>query len=182
MLTQGDGMKRSGVLAAIGLLCCSGEGLAQEMSSSGVVQSLVRCRAIQAADARLACFDAATNVIEAAVKAKDVTIVDRQDIRKARRSLFGFSVPHIPIFGGGDQDEGPKAEFAELNTTITSVRPAANGRIELRIAEGDAVWMTTDPMPFPPKAGAKVRIRQGAMGNYFIAVSGERSVRGVRVR
>ncbi len=175
-------MNQSRILATIALLCCSCEGFAQEVSGGGVVQSLTRCRAIQAADARLACFDAATDAIETAVKAKDVTIVDRQDIRKARQSLFGFSVPHIPIFGGGDQDDGPKTEFTELNTTIASVRQMDNGRIELRLAEGEAVWMTTDPMPFPPKVGAKIRIRQGAMGNYFIAVSGERSVRGVRIR
>lgn len=171
------------ICLAITLVCCSCEGNAQEMSSGGVVQSLVRCRAISTPEARLACFDAAANSIEAAVEAKDVTIVDRQDIRKARRSLFGFSVPHLPLFGGGDRDGGPKTdEFTELNTTIASVRAVGNGRIELRLAESDAVWMTTDPMPFPPKTGAKIRIRQGAMGNYFLAISGERSVRGVRVR
>lgn len=171
------------ILATSALLCCSCEGLAQEMSSGGVVQSLSRCRSMPVPEARLACFDAAADAIDAAVKAKDVTIVDRQDIRKARRSLFGFSMPHIPLFGGGDRDSGPRNDdFAGLSTTIASVRPMDNGRIELRLAEGEAVWMTTDPMPFPPKAGAKVRIRQGAMGNYFIAIGGERSVRGVRVR
>lgn len=181
------------ILACIAVICCGCEGVvqqagaqqaeAQQMSSGSVVASLARCRAIPAPDARLACFDAAAAAIETAVKAKDVTIVDRQDIRTARRSLFGFSVPHIPLFGGGDRDAGPKTDdFAELNTTIASARAVDNGRIELRLADGDAVWRTTDPMPFPPRAGAKVRIRQGAMGNYFIAISGERSVRGVRVR
>lgn len=176
-------MNGQNLLAAIAMICCSSEGLAQEMSSGGVMASLAHCRTIQADSARLACFDAAAIAIDSAVKAKDVTIVDRQDIRKARRSLFGFSVPHIPLFGGGDRDGGPKTDdFTELNTTIVSARPMDNGRLELRLAESDAVWMTTDPVPFPPKAGAKVRIRQGAMGNYFIAISGQRSVRGIRVR
>lgn len=176
-------MTGRGILASVALICCSCEGMAQQMTSGNVMESLARCRAIAAADTRLACFDAAATAIETAVKAQDVTIVDRQDIRTARRSLFGFSVPHIPLFGGGDRDAGPNTDdFAELNTTIAAARPMDNGRVELRLAESDAVWMTTDPMPFPPKAGAKVRIRQGAMGNYFIAISGERSVRGVRVR
>lgn len=176
-------MKKAQALALITLICCSCEGIAQEMSSGGVVESLSRCQGITAPDARLACFEAAASAIKAAVKAKDVTILDRQDVRKARRSLFGFSVPHIPLFGGGDRDGGPKSDdFAELNTTIASVRSLDNGRIELKLVESGAVWMTTDPMAFPPKVGAKVRIRQGAMGNYFIAISGERSVRGVRVR
>ena len=176
-------MKKAQALALIALICCSCEGSAQEMSSGGLVESLSRCQGITAPDARLACFDTAASAIKAAVKAEDVTILDRQDVRKARRSLFGFSVPHIPLFGGGDRDSGPKSDdFAELNTTIASVRSLDNGRIELKLVESDAVWMTTDPMAFPPKTGAKVRIRQGAMGNYFIAISGERSVRGVRVR
>lgn len=171
------------LLASIAMICCTSEGVAQQMSSGKVMESLSQCRAISAPDARLACFDAAAAAIETAVKAKDVTIVDRQDIRRARKSLFGFSVPHIPLFGGGDRDGGPKTDdFTELNTMIASARPMDNGRIELRLADSDAVWMTTDPMSFPPKAGAKVRIRQGAMGNYFIAINGERSVRGIRVR
>ena len=32
------------------------------------------------------------------------------------------------------------------------------------------MWQTTDPLLFPPRAGTKVRIRKGALGNYFIAI------------
>lgn len=171
------------VAAALALLFCGCEAAAQSASSDRVVQSFARCRALPAPDARLDCFDKAAGALEAAVKAKDVTIVDRQDVRKARRSLFGFTIPRLTLFGGGDgRDDKDEDEFSELNTTLTSVRPVANGRVELRLADGDAVWVTTDPMTFPPKAGAKIRIRRGAMGNYFLAIDGERSVRGMRLR
>ena len=158
---------------------------AQSSGNLGVVDALTACRAIASDAARLACFDTAAARIDAALKAKDVTIVDRQDVQKAKRSLFGFSLPRIPLFGlgGGDDDRGSDAKaFTELNSTIASARQIANGRVELRLSDEEAVWQTTDPLLFPPKPGTKVRIRPGALGNYFIAIQGERSVRGTRVR
>jgi hypothetical protein len=176
-------------VAVSALLLCSCEALAQASSSGErVLQSFGQCRGIADRDARLDCFDKAATALETAVKAKDVTIVDRQEVRRARRSLFGFTVPKLALFGGGDREDrddksrGEEEEFTELNTTVVSARPAANGRVEFRVAEGDALWVTTDPMNFPPKAGVKVRIRKGALGNYFISFAGERSVRGMRLR
>jgi hypothetical protein len=178
-------MKYRQLGAACLALCCACEGVAQPVSGERVLDSFVRCRTIAAVDARLACFEQATTALERDVKARNVTVLDRQDVTKARRSLFGFTVPRIALFGGGDgPDSQPeeRAQFSELNTTIVSARPAGNGRIELRLAEEDAVWVTTDPMPFPPKAGAKIRIRKGSLGNYFLSIDGERSVRGMRLR
>jgi hypothetical protein len=158
---------------------------AQTSAADNVIQSFQRCRSITTVEARLECFDKAASVLGNAVKNKEITIVDRQEVRQARRSLFGFTIPRLSLFGGDDRDEtrsSRDAEFAELNTTIISATPIANGRVQLRLAEGDAVWSTTDPMPFPPKPGAKIRVKRGALGNYFLAIAGERSVRGVRIR
>ena len=168
------------ILAAV----ASTPATAQDRNAADVLGSLAKCRAIATPDARLACFDDAAARIDAAVKAKDVTIVDRQDVQKARRSLFGFSLPRIPLFGVGGRpdDRRAEAEFTELNTTVAGVRSLPNGRLELRLAEEEAVWQTTDPLTFPPKIGTPVRIRRGALGNYFIALKGERSIRGIRVR
>jgi len=174
---------RIATLAA--LLACGGVAGAQPTSGADMLQSLSRCRAVAAADARLDCFDKATAALESAVQSKSVTILDQKDIRDARRSLFGFTLPRLGLFGAGQDrgsDEAKREDFDELNTTIASIRPIANGRIELRLADQDAVWVTTDPMPFPPRAGAKIRIRKGAVGNYFLAIAGQRSVRGVRLR
>jgi hypothetical protein len=172
------------VAAAALLSCCAAVGHAQAGPGERVLQGLRDCRAITAAEARLACFDKATAALEAAVTAKDVRIVDRQEIRKARRSLFGFTIPKVALFGGGDGDEPEKDDedaFTEINTTVASARAVENGRVEIRLVGEDAVWRTTDPMNWPPKAGAKIRIRKGTLGNYFMAVDG-RSVRGMRIR
>lgn len=146
-----------------------------------LLRTFDECRAISAPAAQLACFDRATAALSAAVKAKDVQIIDRADVRKARRSLFGFTLPRINLFGSGESERGDE-EFAEIVTTVQSARAVANGRVEIRLADGnDALWQTTEPMNFPPKAGAKIRIRKGALGNYFLAVDG-RSYRGMRIR
>ena len=169
-------MARVRASAAVGLLFAA-EAHAQEGTGQRIVGDLGRCRAIMVAEARLDCFDTAAAALDAAVKAQEVRVIDRQDVSKARRSLFGYTIPKFGLFGGGREEE-----FTEINTTLASARPLANGRMELRLAEGDAVWSTTDHLAFPPKAGRKVRIRKGALGNYFINIDGERTVRGMRLR
>jgi hypothetical protein len=172
------------IVALAALVVWSSGAAAQDVSGEKVLQSFSRCRGLETPVAQLDCFQNATSALESAVKTKDVTILDRQDIRKARRSLFGFTLPRIGLFSRGDRDSEPddRQEFEELNTSIASLRQIANGRVEMRLAEDDAVWITTDPMPFPPKPGAKIRIRKGALGNYFLMAEGSRSVRGVRLR
>ena len=177
-------MARWGVLVAgAGAMMIAGSANAAEPDVAGqrVLQSFAQCRALTDAEQRLACFDKAAAALEQAVKAKDVRIVDRTDVRKARRSLFGFTLPRIDLFGEPDADE-QKEDFAEINTTVAAVKSLANNRVEIRLGdESGPVWVTTDPMPFPPKPGAKIRIRKGVMGNYFLNVDGK-TYRGMRVR
>jgi hypothetical protein len=178
-------MKVRTVAASLVLCTVACAAHAQPGPGTAALEPFARCRAIPAAEARASCFDAAARSLEAAVAAKEITIVTRQDVRDTRRSLFGFTLPRVGLFTGDDDRDGggrPTEDFQQIDTTIISARTVANGRVELRIAEGEAVWVTTDPMPFPPKPGRKVRIRKGAMSNYFIAVEGERSVRGMRLR
>lgn len=179
-------MRRRAIATSMLLLFCACEARGETAASDRVLESFARCRAIAATPDRAACFDAAARGLETAVKSKEITIVDRQEVRTARRSLFGFTLPRIGLFDGGDSDDRDRAarpeEIKEIETTVASARVIANGRVELRLADSDAVWVTTDPMAFPPKPGKKVRIRRGTLGNYFIAVDGERSVRGMRVR
>jgi hypothetical protein len=179
-------MKGRTIATSMLLVFCACEAHAEPAAGDRVLDSFARCRAIAAAPARADCFDAAARSLETAVKTKEITIVNRQEVRTARRSLFGFTLPRIGLFDGGDRDDSGRAaqpeEIKEIETTVASARVVANGRVELRLADSGAVWTTTDPMPFPPKAGDKVRIRRGTLGNYFIAVAGQRSVRGMRVR
>lgn len=171
------------VAASVVALSAAGAAVAQSTDRAGdrVLQSFAQCRAITDAEQRLACFDKAAGALEQAVKTKEVRILDEEDVRRTRRSLFGFTLPRVGLFGEGDKDE-EKEEFTEINTTVTSARQLENGRVELRLTgEDEAVWQTTEAMAWPPKPGTKIRIRKGAIGSYFINVGG-RSVRGMRVR
>lgn len=164
-------------------LTLTGTALAAEPDAAGerVVRSFAQCRTIADPTQRLDCFDRAATALERAVTAKDVRIVDRGDVNKVRRSLFGFTLPRLNLFG--DDDGGGKEQvFTEINSTIAAVRPVANSRVEIRLAdETGAVWQTTDPMNFPPKPGAKIRIRRGTLGNFFMLIDGV-SIRGMRLR
>lgn len=178
-------MTRAGILlvatAGLGIVGSAGPALAQDSAGTRVLQSFAQCRSIAASDERLACFDKAAGALEQAVKTKEVRILDKEDVKRTRRSLFGFTLPRVGIFGERDED-GEKEEFTEINTTVSSARQLPNGRVELRLTdEPDAVWQTTEGMTFPPKQGDKIRIRKGAIGSYFITVGG-RSYRGMRVR
>ena len=149
-----------------------------------VLDGFAACRAIADAPARLACFDKASTALEQAVERNDVRIIDRTEVTRARRFLFGLNLPDLGLLGGGASRDAPDQQeaFSEINTTVRSARPGANGRGEITLAdEGNPVWQTTDAMPFPPKPGAKVRIRKGAMGAFFLNVDG-RSYRALRLR
>lgn len=147
---------------------------------SPLVAALEACRAIADAGQRLACFDRASGALIAATTKGDVTVVDRADMRKARRSLFGFSVPKLPFFGG---DRSAEDDKDELETTITAVRPIGNGRFLIRIAEGNALWETVETyMSFSdPRKGQKVVIKRGPLGSYFVRINNQRGVKGKRV-
>jgi len=152
-----------------------------ETSGAAVIDAVKACRAVAAADQRLACFDKATAALDSAIQAHDITVLDKQEVRRTRRSLFGFSIPNIPLFGGGTKEAESSPEFTELDTLVTGISAIGNDRFDITITEG-AVWRNTDPLAFPPKRGAKMHIKKGALGNYFLRFDGDKAVRGSRIR
>lgn len=143
-------------------------------ASGKMLDALSECRKITNDTSRLACFDRFAASFESALKSENIKIVDRNDVTNIKKSLFGFALPKVDLFGS-------KEPFVEINTTVVSARPIASNRMQLMVAEGDATWQTTDPMDFPPKPGSKIRIRKGALGNYFLSIDGV-SYRGMRVK
>lgn len=140
--------------------------------------ALAACEAITDDARRLACYDREVRALTSSARAGEVQLVDRADIRTARRSLFGFSVPRIGIFGGGDEDIAD-----EMTSTITSVQDAPNRRYRMAIADGNAVWETIEsPMRLDrPRRGDKIVIKRGALGSFFLRIDGQIGVKGRRV-
>lgn len=151
-------------------------------ASPATVEALRACRAIAEDSARLACLDRAADALIGAVDQKQVAVVPRADITEARRSLFGFSLPRVNLFGGSGGGVDEQAEVKELNLAIRSARPLGYRKWRLVLDTG-AVWETTEAVDegVLPRPGSKIRIRSGALGSYMLSIDGEKGVRGKRV-
>ena len=144
-----------------------------------LLEDLLACRAITAADARLVCFDTATAAFETAEQEGEVTVIDQVQARQTRTRLFGLDLDSADLFGRLRQDDPVDA----IETTLTSARQDGQGRWTFVLADG-STWRQIDDERVTGRAtpGASVRIRQGAVGSYLLSVAGSRSVRARRER
>ena len=142
----------------------------------GEISAFSTCRAIPQPERRLACYDSATQRLEQAIAAKELTVLNQRDLRETRRSLFGFTLPKLPFLGGDGEVE------KQITAKVTSVRTAGYGKWQFRLEDG-AVWETTEAVTdgFAPSRGESVTIKTGVLGNYFVLFPGMRAIRGRRV-
>ena len=88
-----------------------------------VYSDIVACRALADAAARLQCYDAASKSLEEATESRQVVLLDQGEVRKTKRSLFGFSLPKIPFFGESDEEQDEEYKiFKHLATAGISLR------------------------------------------------------------
>ena len=104
--------------------------------------------------------------------------MDRGQLREARRSLFGFSMPKLPFFSG-DQSAADTPD--QIETTIKSAWDLGYGKYRIKVTEGDGVWETTEETNHEPRSGQKIVIRRGPLGSYFLRINGNVGVKGRRV-
>ena len=146
-------------------------------------EALVHCRAIAEAAARLQCFDTAAAALEQATERHDVVVVDRAQVRESRRRLFGLTLPHLPIFGGGDNGhDNDDEEIAQIESTVASSVRNDLGQWQVRLQEG-GTWIQTDfnQLAVPPRPGETVVVHRGALGSYMMRVGRQPGVRVRRV-
>jgi hypothetical protein len=149
----------------------------QDARSNALLQALAACRGVADEKARLDCYDGASARLAEAVDKKELVVMDRQEIRETRRSLFGFSVPNIPLFRGESGGDDGK-----LETVIAGASSLGSGKWQIRLEDG-AVWQTNETRLglADPRPGQKIVIQRGTLGNYFLRINGQRGVRGRRV-
>jgi hypothetical protein len=152
----------------------------EKPAPSPLVSAIDRCRQVTDAMQRLACYDTAANALVTAANTGAVAVVDQNEIRKARHSLFGFTLPKIPFFSG---DSTADEVQRQLDSTIKSVTALNNGYFRVVIADNNAVWETTDSSVsfYPPRPGQKITIVRGPLGSFFLRIDGQVGVRGRRV-
>jgi hypothetical protein len=147
---------------------------------SPLVGALQACQAIADPGARLACYDKEAGALVTATTKGDVAVVDRSEVRKARKSLFGFAMPKIPFFSGDDSTD---VVSDTLESTVKSASGIGYGKFRMTIAEGNAVWETTESYGTmrDPRVGDKIVIKRGPLGSYMLRIGSNRGVKGRRV-
>ena len=146
---------------------------------SPLIDALAKCLTIGTDAERLACTDVAARKLVEATRRREVVLVDQDEVKKTRKSLFGFALPRIGLFGKGGPDSGEDVERVEA--PISRVAEIGYGKLTFTLADG-ARWSTTEPWgPYPPAAGTMLVIKRGAFGGYMVSVKGSRAVRAMRV-
>jgi hypothetical protein len=138
--------------------------LAQEANQQRpeALTRVLGCRALQSAEERLACYDREVAAFENAEATNQLVVMDRQQVRRTRRTLFGLTLPDLGVFG--DNNDDPEEVVAELQTTIRSAAQNANSKWVLILEDG-ARWVQIDTRNLgrDPRAGMPIRIRRAAM-------------------
>ena len=148
---------------------------AAEVNRPKVYTDIVACRAISDAAARLQCFDAAATALETATENRQVVMLDQSEVRKTKRSLFGFSLPKIPFFGESDEEQ--EEEFKEIEGELANVQALPYGKYQFTVKDA-GTWQTTQGISSILKNGKKFKIKRAAMGSFMLVMNNT----GIRVK
>lgn len=149
----------------------------QQDAPPKVYADLAACRALTEAEKRLACFDATAAAMEQARQDRELVMLDRVAVKKAKKSLFGFPIPDIPLLEGGD-DEDEEEEITEITSTLASVRELGYGKWQFTIPDG-GTWQTTESSQSILREGQTVTIKRSLVGGYMMKV-GKGALRPVK--
>lgn len=150
---------------------------------SPLINGVTACQAIADPQQRLACFDASVARLKTATEERDVVVLDKEQVRKTRRSLFGFSLPDLPkIFGGGDGDDKDEPEFTQLESEIIKARAIMPGKWLMVLPDGAAWQYAEINRRFEPRPGDKILIKRASLGSYMANIDGNNAVRVERIR
>jgi hypothetical protein len=145
------------------------------------LKRLVDCRSIAAQLERLACYDKEVAAMDAAEARRDLVVMDREQVKKTRRTLFGLTLPNLGILG--DDSDSDEEGTGRLDTTIKAATQNPAGKWILTLQDG-GVWAQVDSraLQIDPRPGHDIKIRRAALGSYLANVKGQTAIRVQRVR
>lgn len=173
-------MSRTVLLGLTVLTLSAGSALAQTPpppARAAALKALNDCRGLTDSAARLTCYDSAAAGLDAAERSGDVVVLDREQVRAAKRDTFGLRLPSFDLF---DRDDAQRStEVDRISSTVASAGQGARGWI-VTLANGQT-WRQTDGRGlYRVRPGDAVEIRRGALGSYFMRVAGQPGVRAQR--
>lgn len=139
-----------------------------------LLTAVTQCRTIAEPAERLACFDKSVAALDTAEKSQTVVVIDQQQVKETRRSLFGISLPDTGLFGNGN-------DLPQIETTVASAAVDGAGRWSFVMADG-ARWTQTDDniIARRPRTNDKVIIKRAALGSFRLSVGGQPGVKAKR--
>ena len=160
------------IVSGFGLLVTGGNALAADRTAPPqtplALQRLLQCRSLAATEQRLACFDRESATLGSDIERKELVVVDRGQIARTRRTLFGLQLPRLDILGdAGDND------IKQIESTVQGFGPNSDGGLLFALADGSR-WSQTDSttLDVPPRRGDKVKVRRAALGSFLLAIDG----------
>ena len=161
---------------SLGAATMSSQPESAERPIPGQVGRLLACRDITDSARRLACFDQEVGTVATAVASKDLVIVDREGVRRAKRTLFGLTLPQLGVF---DDD---REEVSQIDGEVEGVGRNSDGGYIFVLKDGGR-WSQTDsrPVALEPERGDKVVVKRAALGSYILSVNRQPGVRVKRV-
>lgn len=181
-----DARQRAARLATVGIALASVAWDAQAADKirprAEAFEQLVQCQTIVSDADRLACFDRQVTAMKAGADKNELVVLDREEIKKTRRSLFGLSIPRLPFFGDGEDSDAQEAgAITQIEATLASVSQLSGGLWSFRL-DDDSKWQTTQPFEtIIPKVGMPISIRRAALGSFLAKINDRRPVRIKRV-
>ena len=171
-------MRNATLIVAAAALLAATSAEAKRPPQTGTpaqVQRLMACRAIAAADQRLACYDREAAAVNQAIASNDLVMIDKERARAAGRSLFGFSIPNFGgLFGNNN-------EVSQIDGTIKSTSRNQDGGLVIRLEDG-SVWSQTDDWPgLDARPGKKVIVKRGVLGSFWLTIPGQNGIKVKRV-
>lgn len=167
-------------LAGLALMAGATSAAAQQsVAGNPLVERVIACKKLPDEHSRVLCYDQAVDALSQATSTGSVVVIDKAEVRQTRRSLFGFSLPKMPLFRG---DTTQEEEPDEIEGKIASVRGLGHDKY-LIVLDSGARWQTTEANAFgaTPAPGDAITIKKGTLGAYFIKIGKGRAVKGLRV-
>ncbi len=175
---------RTSLLLAAAALVLTGSGVAFTKDKAAppapqAYKDLVQCKEITDSAARLACFDERVGKLEQAAASGELVVSDRATVKEAQRGLFGFKLPSLKLFGGGDDD---KDEIKSIDGVIATARTFGYGAWRITLQDGSVWEQIDDERPvFDPVKGDRVKVYKAALGTYKMNISSQRAIKVRRV-